>query len=134
LRLKSILLASCFWLTVVSLAQQPASQQPASKARLYRVGVDKVKPPQAIFTPAPEMPPDKRKIKSTAIAIISGYVGTDGLFHSGRVLRSTGDSTLDAKALDRLNTWKFHPCTKDGEPVNCALDLEVEFRLYSKPE
>jgi len=128
--MKPIIFALCLLPALVfSAAQKNKTEDP-----IYPVGKQGVTPPRAIFTPQPEDSRDAREIKSTRIAIISGYVGSDGQFHSAKLLRSTGDSKLDAKALDRLATWKFHPCTKDGKPVNCSMNLEVEFHLYRDPK
>jgi periplasmic protein TonB len=124
--MRSALFASFLLLAFVST---PA-QQPKPEGPIYPVTGKGIKPPEAIFTPAPGISQDERKTKFGGIAIIAGYIGTDGLFHDAKVLRSTGDSTLDARALDTLKTWKFHPCTKDGKAVNCTLNLEVTFHLY----
>jgi TonB family protein len=123
--LKSALFVSCLLLFLVSSPAQPKPEEP-----IYKLMDKGVKPPLAIFTPAPDVPREERKVKSTSVAIVAGYVGADGLFHDAKVQRSSGDSTLDARALDRIRTWTFHPCTKDGKPVNCELYVEVTFRLY----
>lgn len=65
----------------------------------------------------------------TTRAIVSGYVAIDGKFHDGKILRSSGESTLDTRALEALKKWKFRPCTKDGKAVNCELMIEVTFNL-----
>jgi TonB family protein len=114
------------------------AQQPKPEDRIYPVTAKGIKPPQAISTPSPDAPSDtsqdKRKVKSTYIAIISGYVGTDGLFHNAKVLQSMGDRALDAKAVDGIQTWRFRPCTKDGKAVNCSMTLQVEIHLYEEPK
>lgn len=128
--MRTVLFASLLLLTCVSVT----AQQPKNAERIYRLTDKGIKPPQPISTPAPEAPADNRKIKSRYIAVIAGYVGTDGLFHSAKILQSTGDSALDAKALDGMQAWKFHPCTKNGEAVNCSMAVEVEFHLYQDPK
>jgi TonB family protein len=132
--------ALCVSLVLFALAYSPAQQpqQPKTKERIYPITAKGITPPQAILTPSPDAPNDtpgdKRKVKYTHIAIITGYVGTDGLFHSAKVMESTGDRTLDTKALDAIQAWRFHPCTKDGKAVNCSMTLQVEFHLYEEPK
>jgi outer membrane biosynthesis protein TonB len=36
---------------------------------------------------------------------------------------------LDSNARDAVQQWRFSPCKKDGEPVACKMDIEVEYRL-----
>jgi len=107
-----------------------SAQQSAANDHIFRITDKGVKPPQVISSPAPEVAQNTGKIKSSSVALVTGYVGIDGLFHGARILRSTGDSGLDAKALEGIQAWKFHPCTKDGKAVNCSMTLEVEFNLY----
>jgi TonB family protein len=125
--MRYLLVASWLLLGFVCLAAQKPTQGP----HIYRVGVDDVKPPQAVFTPEPDMPENMGKVKSAKIAILSAIVGIDGQVYNPKVVRSTGDSALDNKAIDKLGSWKFHPCMKDGQAVNCAMNLEVTFRLYN---
>jgi TonB family protein len=37
---------------------------------------------------------------------------------------------LDAKALEAVRQWRFHPALKDGKPVDVQISVEVEFHLY----
>ena len=108
-----------------------SAQKSTDATRVYRIGADGVKPPQALFTPEPDTPEKMGKVKSVKIAILSAVVGVDGHVHNLAMVRSSGDSSLDGKALEKLATWKFRPCTKDGQAVNCAMNLEVTFRLYN---
>jgi protein TonB len=116
--------------SLLLLAFAPAmAQQSTDHARVYRTGVDGVQPPQAVFTPEPELPEQVRKEMSTRVAILSAVVGVDGEVHNLKLVRSTGDSSMDNKALEKVATWKFHPGTKSGRAVNCAINLAVTFRL-----
>ncbi|HEY7406409.1 MAG TPA: energy transducer TonB [Candidatus Angelobacter sp.] len=105
------------------------AQQSKPEERLYRVTDSGVKPPQAISTPEPDFSSEARRGKFKGVVIISGYVGTDGKFHNAKVVRSIGDASLDAKALEGMKAWKFRPCTKDGKPINCAMNIEVSINL-----
>jgi TonB family protein len=132
--MRSILFAICLLTAPVS----GAAQQPKTEERIYPITAKGIKPPQTISMPSPDAPSDtprdNRKVKFTHIAIITGYVGTDGLFHSAKIMQSTGYRALDARALDAIQAWRFHPCTKDGKAVNCSMTLQVEFHLYEEPK
>jgi periplasmic protein TonB len=55
-------------------------------------------------------------------------VGTDGVPRNVRVIRSLGMG-LDEKAVEAVQTWKFEPAMKDGQPVALELAVEVDFHL-----
>jgi TonB family protein len=91
----------------------------------YLVGND-VKAAHAVSTPQPHWSKASRKKHIQGDVGIYGYVGTDGGFHTLKVVRSL-DPTIDADALEAVKKWKFLPCTKDGQPVNCIMTLQVIF-------
>ena len=45
-----------------------------------------------------------------------------------RVLEPLGFG-LDEKAVEAVQSWRFEPGTKDGQPVTVAATIEVNFRL-----
>ncbi|HKV94936.1 MAG TPA: energy transducer TonB [Candidatus Angelobacter sp.] len=116
--------ASCLFLAfTASLSQQPDTEEP-----IFPITAKGIKPPKATFTPEPEIPKDALKGKSTR-ALVTGYVAIDGRYHNGKILRSSGEPTLDTNALEAVKKWKFHPCTREGKAVNCEMIIEVTFKL-----
>ena len=109
--------------------------------KIYEIGKDGVKRPIAIDTPVPLMPEQLRRAYkkdhgrgdrsevTTWTVTFEGYVGKDGRFHDARVLRSISKEA-DQAALEAVKRWKFRPCTKDDQPVNCHMGAEVSFNLY----
>ncbi|HKR95486.1 MAG TPA: energy transducer TonB [Candidatus Angelobacter sp.] len=77
----------------------------------------------------PDFSREARNGKYHGRVMVSGYVATDGRFHDGKVVRSIGNADIDTKVLNAVKAWKFHPATKDGTPVNCALYIEVAVNL-----
>jgi TonB family protein len=59
---------------------------------------------------------------------LSIVVGADGRTHNVQV---TGplEPSLDSNAVDAVERWRFSPCKKEGKPVACKMDVEVEYRL-----
>jgi protein TonB len=110
--------------SVPCLAQQTKPDEP-----IYKIGKD-VKPPRAISSPQPDFSADARKRKVDGLVVVSGYVGTDGNYHDPKVLRSFGDSRLDVKVLEAVKKWTFDPCTRDGKPVNCRMNMSIEIHLH----
>jgi TonB family protein len=46
-----------------------------------------------------------------------------------KTISSTGNSELDAVALQAARQWKFHPATHNGQPVESYLRLYVDFQV-----
>lgn len=123
-RMQRVLLTFCLMAAFAAWHTQKAKPEKP----VYNPGND-VTPPQAIFTPEPDYSADARRGKFKGVVVVSGYVGTDGRFHDAKVARSIGDAALDAKVLNSVKTWKFRPCTKNGTPVNCTMNMEVAINL-----
>jgi protein TonB len=122
--MRSTLFAALFLLALVSApALQPKTEEP-----IYPITAEGIKPPKAIFSPEPDIPKDAHGMTSTRV-MVSGYVAIDGKYRDGKILRSSGEPSLDTRALETLKKWKFHPCRKDGKAVNCELIIEVTFNL-----
>jgi TonB family protein len=58
-------------------------------------------------------------------------VGPDGKPRDIKVLRTLGLG-LDEKAIEAVKHWRFEPAMKDGKPVSCMINVEVNFHLDGK--
>lgn len=76
--------------------------------------------------PHPEIPEDLRgsELNTSFEGVFT--VHTDGTA-TVKTVAGTGNSTLDALALDVARHWRFRPAMRDGEPVESYLRLKVEF-------
>jgi protein TonB len=123
--MRSILHVLCLLIAFApGLAQQTKPEEP-----IYKIEKD-VKPPRVISSPQPDFSADARRGKFNGVVVVTGFVGTDGKFHDAKLLRSIGDSIWDAKVLAAVKKWTFHPCTRDGKPVNCTMNIETAIHLY----
>lgn len=59
---------------------------------------------------------------------LSFDVGIDGLPHNAKVVHGLGYG-LDEQALDAISYWRFHPGTKDGQPVISPVIVQMSFQL-----
>ena len=66
------------------------------------------------------------KYEGTCVLMLT--VGADGLPKNIRVTKSLGMG-LDEKAVETVQTWKFAPAMKDGQPVAAEIAVEVDFHL-----
>lgn len=75
-------------------------------------------------------PEESRNNLSTGRVRIGFTIKTDGSIQDVKVLRSSGDSLLDAEALRVVKTSpKWSPGMKGGKPVNVAFSFPVIFAL-----
>jgi TonB family protein len=78
----------------------------------------------------PEYTDAAKQAKITGIVKLSAVVKTDGTVDQIRVIKSLDQQYgLDDAAIDAASKWTFKPCTKNNQPVACAIELEMEFRL-----
>ncbi len=95
---------------------------------VYKVGGG-ISAPEAIATPDPTYTEEARNAKTQGTCILWLIVDDQGNPRDIRVVRGLGFG-LDAKAVEAVRQWRFHPAMKDGHPVNVQISVEVGFRLY----
>jgi periplasmic protein TonB len=95
---------------------------------VYKVGGG-ISAPEAISTPDPTYTEEARNAKTQGTCILWLIVDDQGNPRDIRVVRGLGYG-LDAKAIEAVRQWRFHPAMKDGHPVNVQISVEVGFRLY----
>ena len=95
--------------------------------KVYRVGGG-VTPPIVIYRVEPAYSEEARKAKYQGTVVLSAIVRKDGTLEVLKVIRGVGLG-LDENAIQALKQWKFRPGAKDGNPVDVALYVEVNFSL-----
>jgi TonB family protein len=75
---------------------------------------------------------EARKARLEGTVLLRIVVGSDGGARDFEVLRSVGMG-LDENAIAAVRKWQFEPGTKDGQPVNVRVQIEVNFRLGDHP-
>lgn len=76
----------------------------------------------------PEYSEEARKAKYQGTVILETIVRRDGTVEVVRVSRSLGFG-LDDKAIEAVTKWRFRPGMRNGEAVDVALKIEVNFNL-----
>jgi TonB family protein len=104
---------------------EPTAAEAASEP--LRIGAG-VLPPRVIARIEPEYPPDARAARVEGPVVLDAVVGRDGAVDVRRVVRSLRPDMDDA-AVEAIRQWRFSPGTRDGEPVDVALNIEVHFSL-----
>jgi hypothetical protein len=92
---------------------------------------DGVNPPKIIEKPEIAPTPEARKARTFGKVKLSGLINKSGGIQDLKVIKGLGKG-LDQRALEGVkNSWLFLPATKNGEVLETAIALEVEF---SSPE
>jgi periplasmic protein TonB len=95
---------------------------------VFKVGGG-ISAPQPISTPDPEYTQEARNAKTQGTCILWLIVDQQGYPRDIRLVRGLGFG-LDARAIEAVKQWRFHPAMKDGQPVNVQISVEVGFHLY----
>ena len=61
--------------------------------------------------------------------VIAVEILRDGTVGRTKIMQSTGFSLLDETADRALKTWRFHPATKDGQPILQCFEIPIRFRI-----
>jgi TonB family protein len=109
--------------------QMTNSHESAGTAQpVFHVGSE-VKAPKPEYTPAPEFSEAARYEKFQGTDVVNFVVDKTGAVHSIKLVRPLGLG-LDDSARKTIQTWRFHPAIRNGEPVAVELSVEVGFHLY----
>ena len=95
---------------------------------VFKVGAG-ISAPEAVSTPDPQYTEEARTAKTQGTCVLMLIVDQQGMPRDIHVVRSLGHG-LDAKAIEAVKQWRFHPALKDGHPVNVQISVEVGFRLF----
>jgi TonB family protein len=94
---------------------------------VYEPGGD-VKSPKLVHYVEPAPVHSSKQAFIDGMVRLSTVVTVEGKPTELRVLRGlTGDE--DRTAMDAVAQWRFQPGTKNGQPVNVRVTVEVEFHL-----
>ncbi len=96
-------------------------------APVYEVG-DDVKSPKLVHYVEPEFSPKSKEAYVDGTVKISTVVTTEGTTTKLHVVSGL-NAAEDRTAMEAVKQWKFDPGTKDGQPVNVRVTIEVTFRL-----
>ncbi|HEX9200042.1 MAG TPA: TonB family protein [Acidobacteriaceae bacterium] len=105
------------------------SNRAAANMSSVRMLPDGATAPVIIHQVNPEYTEEARKAKAGGVVLVNLVVDKQGIPQHVHVVRSVGHG-LDEKAVDAVKEYRFKPAMKDDQPVEEALNVEVEFRLF----
>ena len=109
---------------LLALATWLAAQTPETP---LRIGGD-VKAPTLVQRVEPQFTDEARKAGVSGAVRLEGVVRKDGTITDVRVTQGLGFG-LDEKARETVMQWRFNPATKNGEPVDVVMTMEVTFHV-----
>jgi TonB family protein len=85
--------------------------------------------PKAVSAPNPAFSEQARHAKYQGTILLSLLVDKTGQARNIRIVQPLGMG-LDQKAVESVSRWQFNPATKEGDPVDFEVAIEVDFHLY----
>jgi TonB family protein len=95
---------------------------------VYHLGDPGVKAPSVTYKVNPSYTPEAKAAKIQGTVTLSMVVDTLGRADDIQVTQSL-DPGLDANAIAAVSQWLFTPGTKDDQPVDVGVVIEVNFKL-----
>jgi TonB family protein len=115
--------------TLVRSLSSPSSPQAVVMA--IQPGVT---PPVPISQKKPSYTPEAMSRRLQGRVTLSAVVRADGTVDDIQVVKSLDNTYgLDQQAIAALSEWAFRPGTRNGEPVNVRVVVELEFNLREPP-
>ena len=114
---------------VLSSASAPPPPPPppvAAAPKRVRVG-GQVESAKLIFQPHPEYPPLAKMARIQGVVRLDAVISKDGTIQDLKVL--SGHPLLVKSALDAVQRWRYQPTLLNGEAVEVATEIDVNFTL-----
>jgi len=109
--------------------EDQASSAQAETVRVFRVGKG-ISPPKPIFMPEPQFSSAAQNMGfGGGVVTLSLLVDDKGTPQNLEILRPLGGG-MDEEALRAVNTWRFEPARKDGQPVAVRVEVQVEYHSF----
>jgi protein TonB len=115
-----------------------SSGRPAASARggaVVMEGADEkrvrvggpIRPPRRIYNVDPDYPEEAQSARVQGMVILDIVIGVDGRVVQTQVIQSIPE--LDQAAIDAVRQWRYEPTLLNGEPVEVAMHVTVNFTL-----
>ncbi len=117
-RIAVVLAAAAFLVPLSAFQNKP----------VYHVGVDGVTAPSVTYKATPSYTEEAKAAKIQGTVTLTAIVNRLGRTDDIQVTKSL-DPGLDANAVAALSQWLFAPGTKDGQPVDVAVTIVINFKL-----
>jgi TonB family protein len=115
---------------VPSGSTQDPKNEDSNELATYPIGPGSgVKAPKPKYTPEPAFSEIASYEEFQGIVVVNVIVGTDGKIQRFRLLRPLGMG-LDENAQSTIQTWRFQPATRNGQPVAVEMNIELAFNLF----
>jgi protein TonB len=86
-------------------------------------------PDPKVHNREPIYPDEAVRRGQQGIVVLLIQVSPEGLPSAVDVARSSGFNLLDRAAREAVQTWRFVPAVRDGQPVPSNMSLRVNFQL-----
>lgn len=99
---------------------------PKAPKVVVRVG-GKVRPPQAIYRPAPQYPALARQARVSGDVVVDTTLDENGNVTNMKIV--SGPPLLYEAALNALKQWRYKPTYLNDQPVSVELIVTINFQL-----
>lgn len=106
-------------------APPPPPPKPTTPKRIHVGG--QVESAKAIFRPNPEYPPLAKMARIQGTVRLEAVISRDGTIQDLKVI--SGHPLLVKSAMDAVSRWRYQPTLLNGEPVEVATEIDVNFTL-----
>jgi TonB family protein len=103
----------------------PTAQEPSSTERIIVAGDVQAK--KLVSQMAPVYPPIAKQSGVSGTVALAAVIGKDGSIQNLHII--TGHPLLTQAALDAVKNWVYQPTVRNGEPVEVATTISVNFAL-----
>jgi TonB family protein len=115
--------------TVVIVGQKPATVAPATGwPQRIRVGGN-VQATKLVRMARPEYPAELQQLGIQGTVVMRAVVSTTGHLLNLEAINADVDARLVKTALDAVRLWKYQPTLLNGQPVEVATTITVDFQL-----
>jgi protein TonB len=110
-----------------SAAPSPTAGSPYGSLSDGASGGEEVRPALPAVTSEPRVNPEDLAGISEGNVVVEITIDESGAIVSKAVMHSMGPA-IDAKVLAALESWRFHPATRDGVPIPSKQDVVYHFK------
>lgn len=86
-------------------------------------------PARPLSTPAPRYPREAQRRGVAGTVLLRVHVRASGDAGAIDLVQGSGSRELDRAAVDAVRRWRFAPATRNGQPVESAVQVPIAFNL-----